>query len=114
MSANWKRHENHPLAIKSLLKADDQQRSRAGTALLLARQISFSTFVMVKSGENVAAKRKQSVSRVHRLLPRPLLMEDVLAAAQKRPGNDGWGDANSISSNLIWELVRRSENVCGS
>lgn len=45
MSENWKCHENHPLAIKFLLKANDQQRnSRAETALLLARQISFSTF----------------------------------------------------------------------
>lgn len=67
---------------------------------------------MVKSGENVAAKRKQSVSRVHCLLSRPPLMEDILAAAQKRPGNDGWGDANCISSNLIWELVTQKIREC--
>lgn len=45
MSENRKRHENHPSAIKLLLKANDRQRnSRAETALLLAPQISFSTF----------------------------------------------------------------------
>lgn len=38
-------------------------------------------------------------------LPCPSVMEDLLAAPQKRPGNDGRGRANSISSNLILELV---------
>lgn len=42
------------------------------------------------------------VSRVHRPTS---VMEDVLAAAQNPNGNEGWGDANFISSNLILELV---------
>lgn len=37
------------------------------------------------------------------------LMEDVLAAPQNRPGNDGWGDANFISSNLILELITQMQ-----